>query len=43
MEYNGYPAYGTPAHITTDVNPDGTKDYDKVMAAIADLKVRHNI
>lgn len=43
MEYNGRIAYGTPPHITTDVNPDGTKDFDKVMSAIANLKVKHNI
>lgn len=43
MEYNGEISYRTPAHITTDFNPDGSKDYDKVMAAIEELKVKHYI
>lgn len=40
MEYNGIVSYNTPPHITTDKNPDGTTDFEKVMRAIEELKLK---
>ncbi|OXM85807.1 hypothetical protein [Paenibacillus rigui] len=43
MEYNGRISYQTPAHITTDKNADGSTDFEKVMDAINQLKIKHKL
>lgn len=43
MEYRGKVSYDTPPHITTDKNPDGSTDFEKVMTAINDLRVKYNL
>lgn len=43
MEYGGIISYDTPPHITTDKNPDGTTDFEKVMQAIEQLRTKYNL
>ena len=43
MEYRGRVSYETPAHITTDKNPDGSTDLEKVMLQIESLKSKYDL
>lgn len=43
MEYRGKISYETPAHITTDKNPDGSTDFENVMLQINILKNKYSL
>lgn len=43
MEYKGRISYETPPHITTDKNSEGSTDFEKVMTAISNLRIRHSL